>query len=69
MVFKKNGHLHIEAYLDSGYAEDRGDRKSTLGYYTYVGGNLVIWPVKSKILSLDPVLNLSIDLWLRLLVR
>ena len=41
LVYKKNGHLLIEAYLDSGYAGNKGDRKSTSGYCTYVGGNLV----------------------------
>ena len=29
LVYKKNYHLHIEVYLDSDYAGDRGDRKST----------------------------------------
>ena len=32
LVYKKNDHLHIEAYSDSSYAGDRGDRKSTSGY-------------------------------------
>ena len=32
----------------SGYAGDRGDRKSTLGYCTYVGGNLVTWRSKKQ---------------------
>ena len=41
--------LHIDAMIifivmpisDAGYARDKGNRKSTAGYYTYVGGNLV----------------------------
>ena len=41
LIYRKFDHLQIEAYSDSGYASDRGDRKSTFGFYTYVGGNLV----------------------------
>ena len=46
LVYKKNGHLLIKAYSDSNYVGDRGNRKSTSGYYTYVGGNLVTWRSK-----------------------
>ena len=46
LVYRKHGHKHISEYSDSGYAGDRGDRKSTTGYYTFIGGNLVTW--KSK---------------------
>ena len=31
LVYKKHGHMYISGYSDSGYAGDRGDRKSTLG--------------------------------------
>ena len=41
LVYKRNGHLHIEAYSDSSYAGDIGDRKSTSEYCTYVEENLV----------------------------
>ena len=41
LLYWRNGHLYVEAYLDSSYVDDKGDRKSTSGYYTYVGGNLV----------------------------
>ena len=33
---------------DSGYAGDRGDMKSTTGYCTFVGGNLVTWRSKKQ---------------------
>ena len=39
LIYKNNGNLDIEA--SSGYAGNRSDRKSTSGYCTYVGGNLV----------------------------
>ena len=41
LIYQRHDHLHIEAYSDAGYAGDKGDQKSTTGYCTYVGGNLV----------------------------
>ena len=43
LVYQKHEHPCIEAYSDSSYASYKGDRKSTFGYCTYVGGNLVTW--------------------------
>ena len=48
LIYSKHGHLQIEAYSDSDYAGDRGDKKSTSGYCTYVGGNLVTWRIKKQ---------------------
>ena len=41
LIYRRHDHLCIKAYSDVGYAGDKGDRKSTTGYCTYVGGNLV----------------------------
>ena len=41
LVYRKHGHVHISGYSDSEYAGDRGDRKSTTGYCTFIEGNLV----------------------------
>ena len=41
LLYKKHGHVHIFGYSDLGYAGDKGDRKSTTGYYTFVRENLV----------------------------
>ncbi|KAL0375663.1 UNVERIFIED_CONTAM: Retrovirus-related Pol polyprotein from transposon RE2 [Sesamum calycinum] len=38
----------IEAYSDADYAGSKDDRKSTSGYCTYVGGNLVTWRSKKQ---------------------
>ena len=43
----KYGHVHISEYFDSGSASDRGDVKSTTGYCTFVGRNLVTWRSKN----------------------
>ncbi|KAK8952504.1 hypothetical protein KSP39_PZI004609 [Platanthera zijinensis] len=42
LLFQKNDHLRVEAYSDASYADDKGDHKSTSGFCTFVGGNLVL---------------------------
>jgi len=46
LMYRKHEYVHISGYSDSGYADDRGDRKSTTGYCTFVRGNLVTWRSK-----------------------
>lgn len=46
MIFKKNEHLDVTGYTDADWAGAIDDRKSTTGYFTFVGGNLVTWRSK-----------------------
>jgi hypothetical protein len=48
ILFKKNGHLNIEGYCDADWASCLDDRRSTSGYCTFVGGNLVSWRSKKQ---------------------
>ncbi|CAL9022009.1 unnamed protein product, partial [Prunus brigantina] len=48
LLFKKNGHLDLEGYTDADYAGNITDRRSTSGYFTFVGGNLVTWRSKKQ---------------------
>ncbi|XP_072089034.1 uncharacterized mitochondrial protein AtMg00240-like [Arachis hypogaea] len=41
IIFKRNGHLKVEAYTDADWADNPNDRRSTAGYLTLVGGNLL----------------------------
>jgi len=41
LVYRKHRHVRISGYFNSGYAGDRGDKKCTIGYCTFIGGNLV----------------------------
>jgi len=50
-VCGKYRHVRISEYSDSGYAGDRGDRKSNTGYCTFVGGNMVTWRSKKQDVS------------------
>lgn len=44
----KNGNAEIVGYCDADYAGDTIDRKSTTGYCTFIGGNLVTWKSKKQ---------------------
>ncbi|KAL0283535.1 UNVERIFIED_CONTAM: Retrovirus-related Pol polyprotein from transposon RE2, partial [Sesamum radiatum] len=48
LLFKRHRHVKIEAYSNADYAGSKDDRKSTSGYCTYVGGNLVTWHSKKQ---------------------
>ncbi|CAL2255456.1 unnamed protein product [Prunus armeniaca] len=48
LMFSKHGHLNIDGYSDADWAGNVTNRKSTLGYFTFVGGNLVTWRSKKQ---------------------
>ncbi|CAL8102601.1 unnamed protein product [Prunus armeniaca] len=48
LLFKKNGYLDLEGYIDADYAVNITDRRSTSGYFTFVGGNLITWRSKKQ---------------------
>ena len=41
LLFKKREHLQIKVYTDANQVGSITDRRSTSGYCTFVGGNLV----------------------------
>ena len=41
VLLGKHDHLRIEVYTDADWAGSRDDRRSTSGYCSFVGGNLV----------------------------
>ena len=48
ILFKKNNTLALEAYIDADCAGSLVDRRSTTGYCSFLGGNLVTWRSKKK---------------------
>ncbi|KAL6277717.1 hypothetical protein ACE6H2_021318 [Prunus campanulata] len=48
IIFTKNESLTIEGYTDADWAGDNTNRRSTSGYFTFVGGNLVTWRSKKQ---------------------
>ena len=48
LVFRKHGHLRTSGYTDADWAGNITDRRSTSGYFTFVGGNLVTWRNKKQ---------------------
>ena len=48
MFFTRHGHTQVEAYRDVDWAGSVTDRRSTTGYCSFVGGNLVTWRSKKQ---------------------
>ena len=48
ILFSKHRHLDIEDYINSNFVKSRLNRKSTSGYVSFVGGNLVTWSNKKQ---------------------
>jgi hypothetical protein len=57
LMFSKNDNqLKVDGYTDADWAGNITDRKSTSGYFTFVGGNLVTWRSrKQKVVALSSV--------------
>ncbi|RVW64064.1 Copia protein [Vitis vinifera] len=79
ILFAKNvDHQSIEVYTDVDWAGAVDDRRSTSGYFTFVGGNLVTWKSKKQNVVARSsaeaefrgmALGLCEALWLRLLLQ
>jgi hypothetical protein len=48
LLFAKESELVVVGYTDADWAGDQTDRRSTSGYFTFVGGNLVTWRSKKQ---------------------
>ncbi|KAK8951032.1 hypothetical protein KSP39_PZI004596 [Platanthera zijinensis] len=48
ILFKNNQSPKVEVFTDADWAGSQDDRKSTTGYCTFVGGNLVSWKSKKQ---------------------
>ena len=47
-LFSKNSELEVVGYTNADWAGDQTNRRSALGYFTFVGGNLVTWRSKKQ---------------------
>ncbi|XP_068657910.1 uncharacterized mitochondrial protein AtMg00810-like [Aristolochia californica] len=48
LPYKNHGHFNIERFSDAEWAGSLDDKKSTFGFYTMVGANLVTWKSKKQ---------------------
>ena len=48
LSYTKQGNMQVECYTDADWAGSLDDRRSTSGYCTFVGGNLVAWRSKKS---------------------
>ncbi|RVW67417.1 Retrovirus-related Pol polyprotein from transposon RE1 [Vitis vinifera] len=79
ILFTKNvDHQSIEVYTDANWAGAVDDKRSTSGYFTFMGGNLVTWKSKKQNVVARSsaeaefrgmTLGLCEALWLRLLLQ
>ncbi|RVW96122.1 Retrovirus-related Pol polyprotein from transposon RE1 [Vitis vinifera] len=79
ILFAKNvDHQSIEVYTDADWVGAVDDRRSTSGYFTFVGGNIVTWKSKKQNVVARSsaeakfrgmALGLCEALWLRLLLQ
>jgi hypothetical protein len=49
ILMQNQGHTQILGYTDADWAGNTLDRKSTMGYCIFVGGNLVSWKSKKQL--------------------
>ena len=48
LLYTRQGSLQVECYTDADWNGSLDDRRSTSGYCTFVGGNLVSWRSKKQ---------------------
>lgn len=48
MLVQKNTELILKAYVDVDYVQATMDRRSTIGYCIFFGGNFVTWKSKKQ---------------------
>jgi hypothetical protein len=48
ILFRNNGHLRVEGFIDTDWVRSPLDRRFTPGYCTFLGGNLVTWKCKKQ---------------------
>ena len=48
LFYSNHGHSNIEYFSDADWAVSIVDKRSTTGYYIFVGGNLVSWRNKKQ---------------------
>ena len=48
ILFKKTSNIDLAVYTDADFARSPVDRRSTTGYCTFLGGNLVLWRSKKQ---------------------
>ena len=48
LLYKPFAFLSVTGFSDADWAGSRSDRRSTFGYCTFVGGNLVTWRSKKQ---------------------
>ena len=63
ILFRKGTDLFLEAYTEVDYVGSMVGKRSTSGYCTFLGGNLVTWRSKKQPMLQGLVQRQSLELW------
>ena len=69
LLYEDKGNTQVSGYCDADWAGCPIDKRSTSGYCVLLEGILFLGRARNKLLLLDPVRRLNIDLWLWLHVN
>ena len=69
MLFSNHANLKLEGFTDADWVENLDDRKSTSGYYVFVGNNLVRWRSKKQSRLQGPQQKLNLGPWPQVYVK
>lgn len=53
ILYQKHDHNQIEVYIDADWADSLTDQRSTSGYCSFVGRNLVTWRSKKQLVFME----------------
>lgn len=51
LLFSNHDHLKVEGYTDANWVGSADDRRSTVDYFTFLGGNLVTGRSKKQVVA------------------